>query len=277
MSEMKDKIKLWMLKIILDLGGMRKFCDIDGYIREKRVLYFLELEGYEDISGKDVNPRKLLLQMRKKYAHLRNLQNIKGDKNLETNLHLLQDFFSLSSEERAVLEFLLCMKQYDVLEDCMDLLPKSETHSAFIANLSGLLEIPKASVEKALSDSSILTKTTIIEPDFRSNGYSVRDNRFASKMFGNISNIEELFEDIIKVCSSTELALKDYNHLKNDVKNITSYLKVALSQKLEGVNILLYSGAGTGKTELVKAISKSLKAPLYEVSYSDDDGSYHRD
>lgn len=45
MSEMKDKIKLWMLKIILDLGGMRKFCDIDGYIREKGVLYFLELEG----------------------------------------------------------------------------------------------------------------------------------------------------------------------------------------------------------------------------------------
>ncbi|WP_300220621.1 ATP-binding protein [uncultured Helicobacter sp.] len=45
-------------------------------------------------------------------------------------------------------------------------------------------------------------------------------------------------------------------------------------KKLEGVNILLYGGAGTGKTELVKAISKSLKAPLYEVSYSDDDGSY---
>lgn len=274
MQEMKDKIKLWMLKIILDLGGMRKFCDIDGYIREKGVLYFLELEGYEDIAGKDVNPRRLLLQMRKKYAHLRSLQNIKGDKNLETNLHLLQDFFSLSFEERAVLEFLLCMKQYDVLGDCMDLLPKSETHSAFIANLSGLLEIPKASIEKVLSESSILTKTTIIEPDFRSNGYSVRDNRFASKMFGNVSNIEELFEDIIKVCSSTELALKDYNHLKNDVKNIASYLKVALSQKLEGVNILLYGGAGTGKTELVKAISKSLKAPLYEVSYSDDDGSY---
>lgn len=273
-QEMKDKLKLWMLRIILDMGGVRRFCDRDGYIREKGVLYFLELEGFEDVSGKDVDPKRLLALMREKYTYLKNMQNIKGDKNLEANLLLLQDFFSLSQDERAVLELLLCMKQYDVLEDCMDLLPKSETHSAFIANLSGLLEIPKASIERVLSDKSILAKTTIIEPDFRCNAYCVRDNRFASKMFGKVANIEELFEDIIKVCSSTDLTLRDYNHLKVDVKNIASYLKVALSQKFEGVNILLYGGAGTGKTELVKAISKSLKAPLYEVSYSDDDGSY---
>lgn len=273
-EEMKDKIRLWMLKIILDLGGMQKFCDRDGYVREKGVLHFLELKGFEDTYGRDVNPKELLRVMRSEYSHLRGMQSIKGDKNLETNLHLLQDFFSLSIEERAVLEFLLCMKQYNVLEDCMDLLPKSETHSAFISNLSILLEIPRASIERIVSEHSILSKTTIIESDFRSNAYCVRDNRFASKMFGKVSNIEELFEDIIKVCSSTDLTLRDYNHLKNDVKNISSYLKVALSQKLEGVNILLYGGAGTGKTELVKAISKSLKAPLYEVSYSDDDGSY---
>lgn len=273
-QDVKDKIKFWILKMILDLGGMRAFFSGEGFIREKGVVHFLELEGYENVSRKDVDPKKILALMREKYAYLRSMQNLNGDKNLQTNLRLLQDFFFFTQEERAVLEFLLCMKQYDALEDCMDLLPKDETHYAFITKLSRLLEIPKSDIERVLSDKSILSRTAIIEYNSRSNSYGVYDSRFASKMFGNVSNIEELFESFIKVCPSTELALRDYNHLKNDVKNITSYLKVALSQKLEGVNILLYGEAGTGKTELAKVISKSLKASIYEVSYSDDDGGY---
>lgn len=272
-QEMKDKIKFWMLKIILDMGGMRGFCDAEGYVYEKNILYFFELKGYEDISGRDVDPKELLKALREEYHKLSSTK-IARNKNLQKNLCLLQDFFSLKQEEVEVLEFLLCMKQYSVLDDCLGLLPKSETHASFIANLSMLLGISKMTLQKILDEQSILSKTSIIEPEYHYGKYTIRDNRFVLKMFGEISSIEELFEDVIKICSHTTLTLKDYNHLKEDVNNIITYLKIALSQKIKGVNILLYGEAGTGKTEFVKAISKSLKAPLYEVSYSDDEGRY---
>ena len=57
-QDVKDKIKFWILKMILDLGGMRAFFSGEGFIREKGVVHFLELEGYENVSRKDVDPKK---------------------------------------------------------------------------------------------------------------------------------------------------------------------------------------------------------------------------
>ena len=270
-AEMQDKLKLWILKILLESDGLRRFCDIDGYISNCTILHFLDLEGI-DSSGRSLNPQDLLRALRAEYQKMQDVE-IGGNKALEENLAKLKSFFHLSKNEIKILEFLLCLKQYKILDEAMDLLPREQNLTNLITSFSRLLGISRYEVEMIFSPQSALCKTAIIEID-RYGDIEISDKRFVFKMFGKISKIEELFEVIIKPCSKSELTLKDYNHIQEDVSNICNYLKSALSKKVEGVNILLYGKAGTGKTELVKAISQSLKAPLYEVSYTDGEGDF---
>lgn len=269
--EMQDKLKFWIFKILLELDGLRRFCDIEGYISNCTILQFLDLEGI-DSSGRSLKPQDLLKALRREYQRMQELE-IGGNKVLQDNLAKLKSFFHFSLEEIKVLEFLLCLKQYKILDEGMDLLPREQNLSNLIASFSVLLDIPRSELEMIFSSHSTLCKTGIIEIDHYGE-IEISDKRFAFKMFGKISKVEELFEVIIKPCSKSELTLKDYNHIQEDVSNIHSYLKSALSKKIEGVNILLYGRAGTGKTELVKALSQSLKAPLYEVSYTDGEGDF---
>ncbi|RDU70283.1 AAA family ATPase [Helicobacter brantae] len=270
-TEVQDRLKFWILKILLELDGLRRFCDIDGYISNHTILHFLDLEGVES-SGRGVNPQELLRALREKYQKMQDLK-IGGNKALEDNLAKLKSFFHLSKNEVKILEFLLCLKQYKILDEAMDLLPREQNLPNLITNFSRLLEISRSEVETIFSPRSTLCKTAIIEID-RYGEIEISDKRFVFKMFGKISKIEELFEAIIKPCSKSELTLKDYNHIQEDVSNIYNYLKNALSKKIEGVNILLYGKAGTGKTELVKTLAQTLKASLYEVSYTDEDGDF---
>jgi SpoVK/Ycf46/Vps4 family AAA+-type ATPase len=82
----------------------------------------------------------------------------------------------------------------------------------------------------------------------------------------------DLIKHFLKHAGLSSLELSDYPHLSNDIQALSLYLSKALLQKVKGVNVLFYGAPGTGKTELVKALSSSLGADLYEVAYTDESG-----
>ena len=82
-------------------------------------------------------------------------------------------------------------------------------------------------------------------------------------------NISVMIQDSVKTCDKGTLKLKDFKHITKDLDILLPYLSNAIKEKQKGVNILLYGLPGTGKTELVKTLSQSLKTKLYEVSYTD--------
>ncbi len=96
-------------------------------------------------------------------------------------------------------------------------------------------------------------------------------NSFTNKMLGEIESIEELFSDIISFSAKPKLSLFDYSHIKEDVDSAIAYLTKTEKTNQKGVNFLLYGQPGTGKTELVRLLSKlNNGADLYEISTIND-------
>ncbi len=60
------------------------------------------------------------------------------------------------------------------------------------------------------------------------------------------------------------LKLEDFSHIK-DTQKVINILSQAVMQKKKGVNILLYGGVGTGKTEYSKLIANKANIPMYSV------------
>lgn len=69
----------------------------------------------------------------------------------------------------------------------------------------------------------------------------------------------------------TTLCLQDFEHLKKEKEKAINILKSAVKAGAKGINILLYGGVGTGKTEFAKLIANTAKFPIYAVATEKDD------
>ena len=168
------------------------------------------------------------------------------------------------------------MKQHVLLDNAVSLLGNDLTTKQVKRAMSIILDIPQEAVDKALKNDSKLVNSSLLTIDKR-NTHSL-DNKFDSisdDFIDNMANADEdilsMLKDILRPCNKSELALQDYKHIKKDINIILPYLKKSIKEKREGVNILLYGPAGTGKTELTKLLAHELDSALYEVSYSDED------
>lgn len=76
----------------------------------------------------------------------------------------------------------------------------------------------------------------------------------------------DIFRERICALGTGERDIGDYPHLAEPVAVMRALLARALADRTRGVNILLYGAPGTGKTELVQALSANLQASLFEVA-----------
>ncbi len=84
--------------------------------------------------------------------------------------------------------------------------------------------------------------------------------------------ISRIFHHLWQPAPFSTLTTAAFSHIELDLMIMRHYLKPALQQQKVGVNILLYGGPGTGKTELSRLMAQELNADLFEVSSEDDDG-----
>jgi SpoVK/Ycf46/Vps4 family AAA+-type ATPase len=86
-----------------------------------------------------------------------------------------------------------------------------------------------------------------------------------------INTQEKIVGAIVGKPEKTSLTLADYRHLKDEPKKVIKILSSAIEKKSKGINILLYGGVGTGKTEFAKLVAHSAKIPIYSVITKNDD------
>ena len=87
------------------------------------------------------------------------------------------------------------------------------------------------------------------------------------KIFDNpeCSTYEKIVSVIIGKPEKSNLKLEDYEHLKENSEKVIKILSCAVKEKKKGVNILLYGGVGTGKTEFAKLIANKANVPMFAV------------
>ena len=263
-SEIYDLAMLWILRAIFRAGGEREFlrCRYDN------VLEFLGVHSSEPTS-QDIEALKNRLDVLEKAKISCEL------KDLEHNLNLLQLNLGLNDAEKTILRFVAIMFNYEVVSDACELIGDLNSRQAVKA-LSQILNLNSSDVQNAFRKDGIFAKTSIIKLD--SYGRNLRskidvlNGEFVEALFTKCESINEVFASAIKPCSETNLTLKNYTHVKEDMQILVSFLKNAILKKQKGVNILLYGSAGTGKTELSKVIASELNLKLYEVAYADESG-----
>jgi len=277
-AELVDKATLWVLRILLNLGAHKKFIDTDGDLCEESLTYLLGLDKYANLSSDEYERVEVINILKSKLIILEKQKKFSSTKILENNIKQIVKLINLNRYEEQILEFVILVKQYKVLDDAVELLGSNFNSVQLKRALGVILNIPKVEIEKAFASHSKLTKSLLVYID---KNYKVSlsmkldsiSDTFLENMLSLNEDISVMIKDIVKPCGNSDLGLKDYTHLQKDLDILLPYLTNSLKKKYSGINILLYGLPGTGKTELTKVLSQKLKVQLYEVSYTDEEDS----
>lgn len=276
-ANVAERITFWILKIIIEMGGHKRFIDTDNDFEHEDMAVFLGLEKYVEFDYDDFNRVEPLLLLKKRLKALRKKAPFSSSDLLRKNIEKLSELILLTPYEKQLLEFVILLKQYDMLDNALGMLGGSLNTSRAKRILNVLLEIPIEQINEMFAPHSTFSRSALLslhsEEDY-SLGSKLRliNYEFADNMLNLDEDITEMIKDSVRLSDKGSLEIKDYSYIKSDLEILMPFLHQALENKQKGVNILLYGLPGTGKTELSKTIADVLGTKLYEISYADSDG-----
>ena len=265
--ESHDQIAVWMLRILIDLNTWKA-------ARIEHDTGVLRAIGLTDEDCDKLNKAelfKLLVRTRKQYEE----RSIALSKITQANLHWLQKLVGLSDVDMVILLFSIFISTYKPLDSVASELG-SLTKSSAVKMLSVTLDIPRQDINDSLSSKGNLLNSGLL--------------KLSKTGFGDLESILDIPDGLSDILSASEnerldlldhffyqakassLKLKDFPHVEKDIVLIKRYLAGVIKNKSSGVNLLIYGEPGTGKTELVTTLAKSLKTTLYQISIVDIDG-----
>jgi len=276
-KEVEEKVTYWILKIIIEMGGHKYFIDSDNDFQHDDMAIFLGLAKYAKFDYDDFNRTEPLLILKKRLNFLKKRVPFKSSKQLVKNIDRLSELITLTHYEKEILEFVILLKQYDILSNAVGLLGGNLNTSRSKRILSVLLDIPIEQVNDTFATHSTFSRSALLllstEEDYSLNAkLRLINYEFADNMLNLDEDITEMIKDSVRLSDKGTLDINDYDYLKNDLEILMPFLDKALENQQKGVNILLYGLPGTGKTELSKTISNILGTKLYEISYADSEG-----
>jgi SpoVK/Ycf46/Vps4 family AAA+-type ATPase len=277
-KEVEEKVTYWILKIIIEMGGHKYFIDSDNDFQHDDMAIFLGLAKYAKFDYDDFNRTEPLLILKKRLNFLKKRVPFKSSKQLVKNIDRLSELITLTHYEKEILEFVILLKQYDILSNAIGLLGGNLNTSRSKRILSVLLDIPIEQVNDTFATHSTFSRSALLllstEEDYSLNAkLRLINYEFADNMLNLDEDITEMIKDSVRLSDKGTLDINDYDYLKNDLEILMPFLDKALENQQKGVNILLYGLPGTGKTELSKTISNILGTKLYEISYADSEGN----
>lgn len=269
-------IRLWLLRILVLLGGHREFVCANGFSNDA-VAEMIGLGHWIDPSPNDFDLNAAQSELR--------LLHQKAEKRwakaplpacLRNNVGQLSDLVGLSATDCRILEFAVSIHNEPLLDDTADWLGHISSAKAFHA-LSGILNLPEPEIRASLSEQGILARAGLVTVD-RSGTNSLRGKLdllslgFADLMASSETDPISLLRGTVSAAGPAQLNLSDYSHINASLEILHPYLRHAATTGRRGVNIFLHGAPGTGKSQLARALSDELGCELFEVASDNDEG-----
>jgi transitional endoplasmic reticulum ATPase len=267
-------LKLWTIRMLVKLGA-GEHCSIQslqtncipppGGLR-KRQIQSMARDSSEPLQEQFAQRLALTLKIMEARVH-----RYIWTRSTNSNLRLLDETFSLSRAEKAILVLAASLSAND---DLVNVARYCKTQVDVTNQLKCILRLPIEQIRQAISPQGKLRRSGLISV---SNGQNPDGNlglqcgRFRRLVTGRLKSLDQLFSGIICSATAPTLTALDYPHLTPDVAFLSMMMDEAVKSGRRGVNILLYGPPGTGKTELTRVIAKQMAVPLYDVSCVDAD------
>ncbi len=256
------QVARWLLRL---LGSAR--VEVDEMEAERIV----EAVGLARLKLKDLRHPTAIHAFRTRLAEIER-QPLDRTGSLYRNIDHVSDLIGLSELEKEVLAFVVLLHTCAVLNDCLEGLG-DQTAASLCDLLALALGVERAEIQTVLHDESPLCAAGILMVD--------RTETEVSDMLDLLDGLEtalldepadgpHLFRQYFRTTEPPRHPIEAFPHLKDDLAVLRRLLS-AHQQETQGINILIYGVTGAGKTEFVKALAASVKAPLFEVSHETDD------
>lgn len=269
-------ILLWLLRILVPLGGHREFANSHGFNND----FLAEVLGlghgtdlYFDFDLKTVQAELRQLHQKAEKQWARHPLPVC----LRNNIRQLSELVGLSATDCRILEFAVSIHDERLLDDTADWLGALSSAKVFHA-LSVILGLPEADIRASLSAQGILARAGLVSVDRgRTNTLCSKlellSHDFADLMVSSEADPVSLLRGTVSATGPGRLSLSDYSHIQSSLEILRPYLRRVMAVAQRGVNIFLHGAPGTGKSQLARVLADELGRELFEVACEDDDGA----
>ena len=291
--DLAPAVQLWILRILMSLGGHREFVTTRGFSNDS-VAEALGLGCWIDASqhhsipeflrkgdappaDRDFDAKEVLADLRVLHRKAENQAATAAlPPFLTLNVEHLAVLVGLSPTDRRILEFAVSLRSERLLYESAEMFGSLSSNKVYHA-LAVILDLPEAEIRTALSPQSILACSGLVSVDRNDidtlyGKIDLLSKEFADLMASSDADPISLLRGTVSVVGPGHLNLTDYSHIQPSLEILHPYLRHAATTSRRGVNIFLHGAPGTGKSQLARALANDLGFELFEVASEDADG-----
>lgn len=268
--------RLWILRMLVPLGGYREFINDHGFNNEA-LAEAIGLGHWIDPPPGLFAPELVLSELRKLHKECEaGCQGKAAPTCLSKNMARLSQIIGMTDCDRRILEFAVSLHNDQLLDDTADWVGGLSSMKLFHV-LSQLLDIPEPEVRASLGPQGILARSGMLTVDRRGetplrSKLDLLSNHFSESIYSIEADPISLLRETIAPTTPPQLTLGDYRHLGSTLPMLLPYLKKSLGSGRKGVNIYIHGVPGTGKTQLAKVLAAEMACELFEIASEDGDG-----